>query len=305
MQCAAPMSFLAALLLYGSLAATTGPAPVDGTDGARAGASGDVQPTPAPAAPADTPPPGYVPPPPGYYVPPPPVYPPPPAVYGPPPVYVQPIYGPPGYPRIRVYAAPGSAQPGTAPPVVAMPLRSLPYTHDGFYLRMGVGGGVTSASRNDGAAGKVTLLSGGASISIAAGWSVARDLALFGTLFVSGMDAPEVKVNGVSMNTAGTSASFGGFGAGAAYFVEPINIYLSAALATMALRLADSNDQTIYGTDWGLGFQAMAGKEWWVTPEWNAGIAAEMKTAWLKDSGPGSQPWSAASYSLVFSMTYN
>jgi hypothetical protein len=290
---ATSMSLIALLLMtHGTLAAITAQAPVAvGLVGSPSSAPRGAPVTPTPVAPTDVSPPGYVPPP---------AYPPPPPVlYGPPPVYLQPVYGPPPL-RVRVYPALGSAAPADL-----APLRSQPFTHDGFYFHADVGGGITSASRDNGGGDRVTVLGGSASISVAVGWSVARNLALFGELAVSGMDTPDVKVNGVAMNTAGTNSTFGGFAAGAAYFIEPLNVYLSAALGTMAFQLVDSNDQPIYRTNWGLGFQAMAGKEWWVGPEVGAGIAAEVKAAWLTDSGADRQPWSAAAYSLVFSITYN
>jgi hypothetical protein len=276
------MSFLALLLAHGTLAAATGVA-----------TPADAPPTPPPAAAADAPPPDDPPAPPAY--------PPPPVVYGPPPIYVRPIYGPPppGYPR--VYPAPGPAAP--PPAAVAAPLRSLPYTHDGFFFRMAVGGGVTSATHHDGAGHNVGVLGGDADITVAAGWSVIQNLELFGALFVSGMDGPQV--TGASMSTAGLSGGFGGFGAGAAYYFEPRNIYLSAAVGGMELTLEDQNNQTVYGTNFGLGFQAMAGKEWWVQPEWGVGVALDVKTAYLNDKGSGSLPWSVASIGLVLSLTCN
>lgn len=276
------MSLLALLLTQGTLAAVT----------SVASTQADAPPPPPPAASADAPPPDYPPPPP--------VYPPPPVVYGPPPIYVRPIYGPPpGY--ARVYPAPGSAAP--PPAAVAAPLRSLPYTHDGFFFRMSVGGGVTSATHHDGAGHNTSVLGGDADITVAAGWSVIQNLELFGALFVSGMDGPEV--NGVSMSTAGLSGGFGGFGAGAAYYFEPRNIYVSAAVGGMEFSLEDQNNQTVYGTNLGLGFQAMAGKEWWVQPEWGIGVALDAKTAYLNDKGSGSLPWSVASIGLVLSLTCN
>jgi hypothetical protein len=277
------MSLMASLLMLGTLAATTNVVAVDVTT-------------------SDAAPPAYEPPPAERSPPPPPV------LYGPPPIYVRPVYvppPPPGYPRIRVYPAPEPGGPATPVPAVLVPLGSQPYTHDGFYLHFGVGGGLTSATHHDGAGNNIAVLGGSADISAAAGWSVARNVVVFGALFVSGMDAPSVKVNGAATNTAGTSGTFGGFGVGTGFFIEPANIYISAAVATMTFRFSDTNDQTIYETDWGLGFQAMVGKEWWVTPEWGAGIAVDLKTAYLDDKGPGSQPWSLASAALVFSLTYN
>ena len=163
--------------------------------------------TPTPVAPADASPPGYVPPP---------AYPPPPVLYGPSPVYLQPVYGPPPF-RVRIYPTPGNAAPAAPPAAASAPRLLQPFTHDGFYFRAGVGGGITSASRDRRrGVNRVTVLGGSASISVAVGWSVAQNLALFGDLAVSGISTPDVKVNGVAMNTAGTNSTFGGFAAGVA-----------------------------------------------------------------------------------------
>jgi hypothetical protein len=125
------MSFMALLSMLGTLTATTNVIAVGVTT-------------------SDAAPPVYEPPPAERSPPPPPV------PYGPPPLYVQPIYAPlspPGYPRIRFYPAPEPAAPATPVPAVLAALGSQPYTHDGFYLRLGVGGGLTSATHHLGRGG--------------------------------------------------------------------------------------------------------------------------------------------------------
>ena len=125
------MSFMALLSMLGTLTATTNVIAVGVTT-------------------SDAAPPVYEPPPAERSPPPPPV------PYGPPPLYVQPIYAPlspPGYPRIRFYPAPEPAAPATPVPAVLAALGSQPYTHDGFYLHLGVGGGLTSATHHLGRGG--------------------------------------------------------------------------------------------------------------------------------------------------------
>src|SRR4029077_12781604 len=102
-------------------------------------------------------------------------YAPPPAAYTPPPAYAP----PPGYPP-TAYAAP-------LPPNV----------HDGFYLRLHLGGGFTSLSASQ-LGTDVTISGGSGSFGVAAGGVVSPNLIIYGSLFGSTMSDPDVSVNGLT-----------------------------------------------------------------------------------------------------------
>ncbi|MFL5307720.1 MAG: hypothetical protein ACJ8F1_21050 [Polyangia bacterium] len=241
--------------------------------------------TQAPPPPADygTPPgynpqaaPGYPPPPPPAY--PPPAYPPPP--YGPRSAYPPPPgYG--GYPPPYAVGSPGNI-------------------HDGFFLRLHLGGGFTDIKGNG-----LEISGGSVSLGVALGGALAENLILFGNFFLSVADTPDVKGSGPTFTSSG-SATLGGFGVGLTYYFMPVNVYLSGALAGMIFEMDNSDGSKLYSSNFGLGFQGMVGKEWWVSPEWGLGVAAELTVASMKDENDSSNiTWSGSSFSLVFSSTFN
>ena len=265
---------------------------------APAAALAPAQPAPAPAypRPASPPPPAYAPPPaypppPGYA--PPPAYPPPPG-YAPPPAYPPPPYW--GRPS---YGAAYQPVPATPPGFE---------THDGFFLRLHLGGGFTSITGSNGAGDTVGLSGGGVSIGFAVGGAITRNLILFGTVAGTVISDPSVRLNGVSSaysTPSGSSASVGGTGAGLAYYFEPVNVYLSGALMLVTFEFDDANNKAIYQSDAGVGFQGIVGKEWWVSTNWGLGLAGELYVATMKDKTDPNTNWTSSAFSVLFSATYN
>lgn len=237
------------------------------------------------------PPPGYQAPPPGYQQAPPPGY----QQQPPPPGYQQPPPG--GYPPPQAYAPPPGYAPQYAPPQ---------HAHDGFYLRLHIGGGY--AEMGSGGGYDITFKGAGASFGLALGGTIAPNLIIFGNLFGMGISDPSVTVNGADAGTAsGTTTTIGGIGPGIAYYFDPYNMYISGTVAAMQFQTSDSNGNgTTYNSDIGYGFQAMFGKEWWVSQDWGVGAAAELLAAGgMKDKADPTIKWSGVTFSLVFSATYN
>ena len=238
--------------------------------------------TPAPAPGNDAPPAPPASPPPGQGYPP---------GYTPPPGYA-PGYAPPSY-------APGYLPPPRyAPPVPAEP------THTGTYVHLHLGGGFTSISGSDGYGGTVKVAGGGPAFAVAVGGAPMPNLAVFGSLFFTGASQPKVTGNGYTVQSSG-DALVGGFGAGIVYYFMPANIYLSAAVASLSFQADDGNGKTTYTSDYGIGFDGMLGKEFWVSEHWGLGGALEFVGASsMKDKDNPSISWSAAAFNLVFSATY-
>jgi hypothetical protein len=117
---------------------------------------------------------------------------------------------------------------------------------------------------------------------------------------------PEVTENGFSLGSAnGTSAVFG-IGPGLAYYIQPINLSVSGTIAATQVDLSNSSNDSVYESKFGLGFQGIVGKEWWVSPEWGLGIAGEFVTGHqMKDKNNSALTWSGTSGALLFSATYN
>jgi hypothetical protein len=264
----------------GNAAPTVTPGPAAGND---------APPAPPTAQPSSPPPgqPGY--PPPGQ-----PGYPPPGQGYPPgyaPPGYA-PGYAPPGYP------------PGYAPPPRYAPPAPAEPTHTGTYVHLHLGGGFTSISGPDGNGGTIKLAGGGPAFAVAVGGAPIPNLAVFGSLFFTGASQPKVTGNGYSVQTTG-DALVGGFGAGLVYYFMPANIYLSGAVATLSLQADDSNGKTTYTSDYGVGFDGIIGKEFFVSEHWGLGGALEFVGASsMKDKDNPNISWSAAAFNLLLSATY-
>jgi hypothetical protein len=224
-------------------------------------------------------------PPPGYQDPnaaPPAGYAPPPGAYTPPPAYT----APPGYPP-TAYAAPPPAN-----------------LHDGFYLRLHLGGGFTNLSASQ-AGTDVTISGGSETFGAAFGGVVSPNLIIYGSLFGSSMTDPAVDVSGTSLTSSGT-VNLIGVGPGLAYYFEPVNMYVAGTLAAMKVTTSDSSgNNSADGTKWGFGLQAMVGKEWWVTQDWGLGVAGEVLFASMKDSADSTITWTGTAFSVAFSATYN
>ena len=86
-----------------------------------------------------------------------------------------------------------------------------------------------------------------------------------------------------------------------AYFKQNYYLSLSPALtrATLATN-GTSND-----TNWGFGFRAALGKEWWVADHWGLGIVGHVSMSVNDDSGRNAPTWGGWAFTAAFSATYN
>lgn len=251
-----------------------------------------------PPPPGDAPaaPPVYAP---GYAPPPPPVDPPPPRPtpgYGP--GYAAPAYPPPP----RDYWSGGYYPPGYLPPGAPLPPENL---HDGFYLRLHLGGGFTHVSGGDAFGDTLTAQGGSVSFGIALGGALTPNFIVFGNIFYSGIVMPEVTIGGLGSGPSNSTVILTGIGPGAAYYFEPVNIYLSGTVAAMEVEIDDANNNPLFQTKVGIGVQLVVGKEWWISQNWGLGLAGEFIAASMKDKTDPNVTWTASAYSLLFSATYN
>jgi hypothetical protein len=250
---------------------------VAGGFGVSSAALAQTAPPPQEAPPAyNQPPPGYEQePPPGYQQQPPPGYQQPPAAYAPPPGYAPP------------------------PP----PPQNL---HDGFYLRLHIGGGYAHMGGTDASGTEVAFVGGGGTFGVAFGGTVLPNLIIFGNLFGTTLSDPDIEVNGTPYGSASGTTTLVGIGPGVAYYFDPYNVYISGTVAAMQFQADDSNGVNQYRSETGFGFQGMVGKEWWVSQDWGIGLAAEVLAAGgMKDKNDPTIKWGGTAFSLVFSATYN
>jgi hypothetical protein len=199
---------------------------------------------------------------------------------------------------------PPAPSPRNYPPPAAFAAPAGPI-HRGFYLRMHLGLGFTSLT-GSGSSVPTTVLHGpGAGVGIALGGGVAPDLAIYGNLFASIANDPEVTTGGIDGGKSPGSVALRGFGCGVAYYLEPLNIYLSGALALMTMQREDGQGNVTDQSDTGFGLDAMVGKEWWVSPHWGLGAALQAVVAGkMKDQNDSRVGWSGEGFNLLFSATF-
>jgi hypothetical protein len=257
--------------------------------------AGDAAPGAVPV-PAGQPAPGGYPSPPRYAYPPPPGY-----AYPPPPGYAYPP--PPGYaypPPYRYPAAPAYAVP-TVPP----------HVHDGFFLALRLGLGHLRVKVEDADGNTLVFQGMGASWSAAVGGAITRSVILFGEIFHALTDEADISGTAAFEAVGFRAAELLGFGGGALYYFPSTNIYLGGALSGVELQVGAQSLTTFdlssaFESQLGLGFHGMLGKEWWVSPNWGLGFAADAVGAWsVKDKSTPTTKWNGLLLSLQFSATYN
>jgi hypothetical protein len=222
----------------------------------------------------------------------------PPAQGSPPPGYAPPPgYPPPGnyYPPPTGYYPAGPAGP---PPGHHM--------HDGTYVRLFLGGGRIAISESVGGQdGKVH--GGGVSFGVAVGGAVVENLILYGEFYFMSADDPTVELGGVSLPASGSSLVSAGIGPGIAYYIQPVNIYLSATFGAARVEIQDADTQAVRGSSkWGLGLSTMIGKEFWVSDNWGLGAALQFHYGSMEDNVPSPAPTIRSNaIALLFSSTFN
>jgi hypothetical protein len=188
--------------------------------------------------------------------------------------------------------------PPTYPPPPAEPV------HAGFFLRLHFGLGLSSYSSSGGSGSSTQISGSGVSLAVALGGGILPNLALFGTFFETVAGQPSTTTDRTDLIGTG-GAALGGLGLGAVYYVEPLNLYVSGAIAGTAVIIEDAKGKTLDETNGGIGFEGMVGKEWWVSQHWGVGGAVEVIAATsMKDKNDPSVRWSAEAFNVVFSATY-
>jgi len=178
------------------------------------------------------------------------------------------------------------------------------HQHDGFYMRIYAGLGYLSASATY--AGVTETYSGlGATYGAAFGGTIAPNLILYGEFLGTSVTNADLSYGGVTQTYSGTDLTLVGFGPGIAYYVEPVNLYLSGTLTFTQVSFSDTySGYPVGDTNLGIGLSLMVGKEWWVTRDWGVGIAGQIHVASMGDPSYDSR-LRAAAFSMLFSATYN
>ncbi|SEM14440.1 Outer membrane protein beta-barrel domain-containing protein [Stigmatella aurantiaca] len=175
------------------------------------------------------------------------------------------------------------------------------HTHDGFFLRLQLGGGYNHA---DATSVDLKLKGGAAGLNAEIGGAVTRNFILYGKLSGSAAPGPDIEAGaGLIRGDDDVSLNFSAIGLGASYYLMPSNFYVSGALSFTQLSIS-VDGETLGETDLGGALHLGLGKEWWVSDNWGLGLGAEVMFGRIR-SDDTDDDWNTASVMIMFSATYN
>lgn len=196
--------------------------------------------------------------------------------------------------------APGSDLPAPPPPAPGR------HFHDGFYLRLGLGlglGGVLVSSDSK-SVSDYSFGGGGGVLDLWLGGTPSRGLAMGGVFSALGISSAKRKVDGqrIAGDVTGSSALLG-------YFVDVFPDPAAGLHFGGALGVAGSTAEIKGGTKFdggGLGLQAFAGYDFWVSPDWSLGGLARFAGSVSRDKqGPVNYEESLGAFTLSFTALYH
>jgi hypothetical protein len=243
--------------------------------------AGEPAPPPPPPPAGEAPPQAQpAPPPPGAGAPPPGAGAPPPGAYGPPP-------GAYGYP----------AEP---PPPMGPPPDAGVHQHDGFYLRMGLGGGYASF---DGSVVGIdtSIKGGGGAMELLLGGTPAPGFVIGGGFIFTSLNKPKVKVGNLEAD-ATNNLSFGMIGVFADYYIDPTAGFHIQGMLGYANAQPETNGSN--NSVAGPGFFLGAGYDFWVGDQWSIGPNARFVYASVKNTNSDiDEKYSVTGFQILFSAT--
>jgi hypothetical protein len=170
-------------------------------------------------------------------------------------------YAPGGYP-LGHYPPPGYPPPG-------QPMLPAGYhQHDGFFAHLAAGVVLVRASTSRNGTASAT----GRGIHLAFGGSVAPNLILFAEPSILWADGLGIESPIYGAVTSASVLSLG-LGQGLAYYVEPLNLYLSGTFTYSAIVIRTSSSDNGSANGSGFGARFAVGKEWWTSTDWAVGLA--------------------------------
>jgi hypothetical protein len=208
----------------------------------------------------------------------------------------------------RAWAEPAS-NPAAPKPTISVetpppppPVERTYHVHDGFYLRLSLGGAWSSTSQGfaNGASGD-TLSGGGGAFDVMVGGTPVRGLVIGGALLANSILEPSYELNGVSY----ASNSNLGFGMLAAFidgFPDPHQgFHVGGGFGPAVVRLGARSSSNSTSTD-GFGGALWLGYDAWIAPQWSLGGIlrfAEARTG----GGSGDLDETDVTRSIVISFT--
>jgi hypothetical protein len=176
------------------------------------------------------------------------------------------------------------------------------HTHDGFFLRLQLGGGYSYA---DAVSADLRLKGGAAGLNAEIGGALTRNFILYGKLSGSSAPGPDIESGDLLIrgDDEGVSLNISSVGVGVSYYIMPANFYLSGGLSFTQLSISVDGEK-VGETDPGGGLHLGLGKEWWVSDNWGLGVGAELLLGRIR-SKDTDDDWNTTSFMVMFSATYN
>ncbi len=222
--------------------------------------------------------------------------PPPPAGYAPP-AYAQPGYPAPGYgPAPGYYAPPRPPEPD---PTI--------HNHDGFYLRMALGGGYMTDSETVSGGLDFTIKGGAGTAEFALGGTPAPGFVIGGAVSAVVASSPTIEHGGTSVTASGMDLNLSLVGLFVDYYFDPTGgLHAQGTVGYGELSVSDDSGNKTTQNPTGPGFNLGLGYEWWVGEQWGIGLLGRVTYASLKyEMSAGEDKHSVLVPALLFTATYH
>lgn len=177
------------------------------------------------------------------------------------------------------------------------------HTHDGFFMRFLVGPGYSQMTIDDVEGSEYKFSGAAGEFRFQIGSEISQNLIAYGVLGGGTITDPEVEWKGETHSTEDVKASAFDIGAGLTYYFMPDNYFVSGSLVGSRVQLEVSDKK--FESDYGFGFFASVGKEWWVGDDWGLGVAIFGYFSSVPDKDPSDATISNVAFGAAFSATFN
>jgi hypothetical protein len=180
------------------------------------------------------------------------------------------------------------------------------HLHDGFYLRMGLGGGYAGFSGNVGDM-DASIKGGGAVLELLIGGSPAPGITIGGGFAFGSLQKPKVKLGDFPEQEANNDLSYGILGIFMDWYPDPRGGFHLQPLLGVANAQADdssSNNNNNKSTLNGGGAALGVGYDFWVGDQWSIGPEGRFVWASLKNSDSNiDEKYTVTGFHILFSAT--
>jgi hypothetical protein len=196
----------------------------------------------------------------------------------------------------------------------AQPAAEPQHAHEGLYVRLELGAAYARLSTDipanppvNPAPGEAAFSGAAGAVNVAAGWTLRRNLVLYGKLNIARASNPQLDTEAGDGRWMG-AATLRSFGAGAAYYVEPTNVYVAGTALASQVFISDGAHNEAGNSKLGFGLEGQVGKEWWASANVGLGLALQLVVATMANEDFATLTggrWTALTGALLVTATYN